>query len=128
RIRLIGNAPHNDAGMVLIPGDQFSYDVLVVLLGLHSVLFIICADLLAVKVRPSAEFKVDAYRCRLIDDYKAFFVAEPPHLLAVWVMACAAAVCPLPLHHRHILCIHGKIHASSIVECVLMPAVAFEIE
>ena len=48
RIRLIGDTPHNDAGVVLISGDQVSYDVLVVLLGLHSVLFVICADLLTV--------------------------------------------------------------------------------
>ena len=61
--------------MIFIPCNQVSYDLFVVLLCLYPMLFVKCADLLAVKVRPAAEFKIDAYRCRLIDNYKAFLVA-----------------------------------------------------
>ena len=127
-VGFVGDAPHDNAGVVLVACDKVADNVLVMLLRLHAVLGVKRLDVLAAKVRAAAKAKVDAHRRGLVHHNNALGIAKTHHFLAVGIVACAEAVCPLPLHERDVLHVHGQVLAAACREGVLMLAVTLEVE
>ncbi len=99
-----------------------------VFLCLDAMLWVERPYLLPSKVGAAAELQVHAHRCRLINHYNPFPVAETHHLFAVWIMAGTEAVGALPFHQRNVLGVHRQVDAAAIGEGVLMLPVALKIE
>ena len=112
RVRLIPQAPHHHAGVVLVPGDHVLQHFLVVCLQVPSV----------VLVRPHA------HRRGLVHDHDPLPVAQPVHFLRVGVMAGSEAVGVQPAVQVDVRHVQGLVHAPAVEGAVLVLAGAVEPE
>ena len=87
--RLVGDAPHDDARMVLIALDHIAQDLPVMLLGAER----FPGGRVHVDLHPRGGKRgVHADGRRLVDDEDAHPVAQAHHFLAVWIVARAEGV------------------------------------
>ena len=112
RIRLVAHAPHNDAGMVLIPGNHIRQYLQMISGQIPSVLF----------AGPHT------HRRRLIHNDNPFPVAELIHFLRIRIMAGPEAVCIQPVVEIDIRHIQAGIHSPAVNRTVLMLAGSVEPE
>ena len=128
RGRLVGDAPHHHAGVVLVPGDQLPQ-----VLGVGGLR--VRVDVLLGEGRerrgsrqPADDAQVEADGGGLVDDDDAVPVGEVEHLLGVRVVRGAEGVRADPLHELEVVDQVGVVVALAADGGVLVLAEAGEVE
>ena len=115
QIRLISQAPHHHAGMVLVPLNQVLYNLLMVFPG-------------AAGIGISISAHVQSHRSCLVNYHDSLTVAQVVHLLRIWVMAGAEGIGPQPVNQVHVLYIQTEVQSPPPEKRVLMFSESLEIK
>ena len=115
-IRLIGDRPYRDTGMVLVPCDQITDHLLVMLL---------CPELRVSFIIPA---EVQSDRGCLVDHDDPQTVAQIEHLFRIRIMRSTEGVSAHPLHQGEVFYVHRLVDPSSVYLTVFVLAESLEVE
>ena len=125
---LVGQAPQDDAGMVLVPGDELLDGASMHLLRDGADRLVRIGRPRAAEEHAAADAEVEPDRGRLVDDDDALTIGLLEHLLGVGVVGGAERVGADPCQEREVVQHGGVVVPAAVHVEVLVLAEAAEVE